>query len=209
MRITVFGATGGTGRQVVERALALGHDVVAVARRPEAVTPASRLTVHAGDVLDPASVARAVDGSDAVIICIGPTKNFSPGTIVSEGLSNIIAGCRRAGVERIVFQSGILMSDGAELSTPNRLAIRVLRRIYAKACADKAIAERALRQSDLDWVIVRASGLRHAPATLKYSAGPGARISPLLALPYADCADCLVRATSEPTWARHIINVGR
>lgn len=98
---------------------------------------------------------------------------------MSEGIANIVAACRRAGVKRIVLQSGILMSDGAELSAPNRLAIRVLRRIYAKACADKAIAERALQQSELNWVIVRASGLQQAPATANYTAGPKARISPL------------------------------
>jgi uncharacterized protein YbjT (DUF2867 family) len=209
MKITVFGATGGTGKEVVERSRVLGHEVVAVARRPEAVTSAPRLTVYKGDVLDSASIAGAFDGSDAVISCIGPTNNFSPGTIMSQGVPNIIAGCLRAGVKRLVLQSGILMSDGAELSAPNRLAIRLLRRIYARACADKAIAERALQGSGLDWVIVRASGLRQAPATSSYTAGPKARISPLAPLPYADCADGLVRAASEPAWVGQIINVGR
>lgn len=209
MRITVIGATGTTGRHVVARALAQGHEVVAVARRPETLPPAARLTVRKGDVLDAESLASAIAGADAVISCIGPTKNLSPGTVMSEGVPNIIAACRRKGVRRLVLQSGITLSDGQELSAPNRWAVRVLRRVFAKACDDKAIAERALQRSELEWVLVRAVGLREAPATARYTAGPRARVAPLLPLPFADCADCLVRATSEPAWVGRIINVGR
>jgi uncharacterized protein YbjT (DUF2867 family) len=209
MRITVFGATGATGGQVLARALALGHEVVAVARRPEAVPPAARLTVRKADVLDAPSLAGAVEGVDAVVCCIGPTKNFSPGTILSEGVPNILAACERAAVRRLVLQSGITLSDGAELSLPDRWAVRLLRRVFVKACDDKALAERALRQSALEWVIVRAVGLYAAPASGHYTAGPLARVAPLHRLSFADCADCLVRATREPAWVGRIINVGR
>src|SRR5205823_3243712 len=63
MKIAVFGATGGTGKNVVARALAAGHQVVAVARRPEAVAPAAeRLEVKRADVLDAAAVRAALAG---------------------------------------------------------------------------------------------------------------------------------------------------
>ncbi|WP_136607465.1 SDR family oxidoreductase [Paenibacillus dokdonensis] len=85
-----------------------------------------------------------------------------------------------------------------------------MRRIYWKPIEDKAIAEHAVIRSDLDWVIVRASVLKYADGTLKYTAGPSARISPLRPLPFANCADCLVRAAkNEPAWVRMIVNVGR
>ena len=72
MKIVVFGATGGTGERIVERALAEGHEVVAVARKPEAFTTRhSRLKVVKGDVLDPASVATAIVGADAVLSSVG------------------------------------------------------------------------------------------------------------------------------------------
>lgn len=235
MNITVIGATGATGRKVIERALELGHEVVAVARRPEAIAPTARLSVRQGDVLDMSSIAKALAGTDAVISCIGPTRNSSPGTVksegisnmmsegisnirknflagtvMSEGISNILAACQSAGVKRFVMQSGIGLSDGKELSALNRCAIHISGRIFSKAIEDKAIAERAVQRSDLDWIIVRPPALSDVAATSKYTAGPSTRISPFRPLSFADCADCLVRAaTNEPTWDRKIVNVGR
>ena len=209
MRIVVFGATGATGTNVVERALALGYEVVAVARQPERIKRREHLTPRKGDVLDSSSLDDACRGADALISCIGPAKNLSPGTVMSEGVVNMIAACRRVNVRRFVLQSGITLSDGGELTVLNRYVLRALRPIFAKAINDKAIAEHALVGSDLDWVIVRPVGLRNAPATSKYTAGPNARIAPLRPLPFADCADCLVRAATEPSWVRQIINVGR
>ncbi len=233
MKIAIIGATGGTGRKVMERALELGHEVVAVARRPEVIPPAERMITRQGDVLDASSMVEAIAGTDAVISCIGPPSNFSPGaakkgllniiaaknvmaanfspgTVMSEGIPNILTACQHVGVKRLVMQSGINLSDGKELSAVNRWAVGMMRRIFWKAIEDKSFAEQAIIQSDLDWVIVRASVLKYADGTLKYTAGPSARIAPLRALPFADCADCLVRAaTSEPAWIRKIVNVGR
>ncbi|RXZ77505.1 NAD(P)-dependent oxidoreductase [Paenibacillaceae bacterium] len=136
--------------------------------------------------------------------------NFSPGTVMSEGIPNILEAYQRAGVKRLVMQSGIGLSDGKELSAVNRWVIRINRRFFSKAIKDKAIAERAVQRSNLDWVIVRPAGLRDVAGTLKYTAGPSARIAPFLPLPFSDCTDCLVRAaTSEPAWVRKIVNVGR
>ncbi|WP_128655599.1 NAD(P)-dependent oxidoreductase [Paenibacillus sp. 598K] len=235
MKIAVIGATGGTGKKVIERALEAGHDVIAVARRPEAVKGADRVVIRRGDVYDAASMVDALSGAEAVISCIGPPSsiaagpaakqglldnlragmqvmaaNFSPGTVMSEGMSNVVAACQRTGVSRLVMQSGINLTDGKELSWGNRLAVGTMRRIFWRAIRDKAIAERSVMGSGLEWVIVRASVLQFAEGTLDYTAGPSARIAPLQALAFADCADCLVRAAaSEPTWVRTIVNVGR
>lgn len=102
MKIAVIGATGATGRKVMERALELGHEVVAVARRPEVITPAERLSTRQGDVFDASSMAKAIAGTDVVISCIGPTKNFSPGTFMSQEsrislrqTSRRVPSCRR------------------------------------------------------------------------------------------------------------------
>jgi uncharacterized protein YbjT (DUF2867 family) len=209
MKIVVFGATGGTGTNVVERALAAGHHVVAVARRPEAVKPAERLSVHKGDVFDAASIAGAFPGADAAISCIGPANMKEPGTILSVGLPNIIAGCRGGGVKRLVFESGIMMSEGEELSVLSRMALAPVHVIFRKAIADKRLAEQAVLSSELDWVIVRAPTLTHTPARGAYQAGPKLRINVAASLPHPDVADCLIRATQEPGWVRKIVNVGR
>ncbi len=70
-------------------------------------------------------------------------------------------------------------------------------------------AERTVPVIALRWVIVRAVGLKDALPRASYTAGPAARVAPLLLLPFADCAACLLRAASEPSWAGQIVNVGQ
>ncbi len=208
MNITVFGAGGQTGSCVVERALALGHSVTAVTRRQNHSTSQPNLKRVAGDVLEATSVTAALQGAEAVICCIGPRNNFSPGRLMSEGARKLAAGCKTTGCKRIVFQSGITLSDGSDLSTFNRFAMRFFRKVYAKAGDDKELGEHIVQSSGLDWVIVRPAGMRATLPVYRYTAGPKARISPLRPLSFADCADCLVRAAVEPDWIQTIVNVG-
>jgi putative NADH-flavin reductase len=84
MKIAVVGATGATGRRVVKHALAQGHFVTAVARHPERLSSADRLSFVRGDVLSPGGLTGALDGVEAVISCIGPEKNLSPGMLARQ-----------------------------------------------------------------------------------------------------------------------------
>ncbi len=208
MKIVVFGATGGTGKEVVTRALR-DHDVVAVARRPEAVTAKhDRLRVVKGDVLDAASVAAAMTGADAVISTIGPANNKEPGTLISQGVEHMIVACKHTGVQRFVFESGLMVGDGRGLSLFGRLGVAVFRRLNAKLCADKRIAELAIQHSALDWVIVRPVTLVDAPARGDYKFGIDARLNPAKKLSHADTADFLVRVSEDPKFVRTIQDVG-
>ena len=218
MRIVVFGGTGATGRHVVDQSLLAGHDVTAVVRRPDQVAPRPRLVVRAGDVLDAASLHESCSGADAVVSCVGPRSTFGgqlgsglrPGTVMSAGTAHMVAAAEAAGVRRFVFQSGIGLSDGVELSRANRWVLRALwRPLFAAAIRDKAEGERVLRASALEWVIVRPVPLRDAPATGRYLAGPRAPVALLVPISFADCAACLLRALSEPAWTRQIVNLGR
>ena len=82
MKLTIFGATGRTGRQLTEQALAAGHEVTAVVRDPARLAglASPRLHVLTADVLDPAAIVPAVAGADAVATAIGPRGN-GPTTI--------------------------------------------------------------------------------------------------------------------------------
>lgn len=209
MRLVVFGATGGTGTNVVERALAQGHDVVAAVRRPTAMQARDRLAIIQCDALDPAAVAAAMTGGDAVICTIGPASNRKPGTLISVGTRNLLAGCVAGGINRFVFESGLMVGDGRELSPSGRVAVRMFGLVYSRLKADKVIAEAAITASPLDWVIVRPPNLTHGPATGHCIAAPAARISPSKAIPHADCAAALVTAATEPQWIRRVVNIGR
>lgn len=209
LNIAVVGATGTTGRRVVTQALAQGHAVTAVARHPERLSSAGRLFLVQGDVLAPGGLAGAFAGIDAVISCIGPEKNLSPGTLMSDGVASILAECKRANVRRFIMQSGIGLSDGRELSCPSRLVVRASGRIFTAAVHDKAIAERITQKTDMEWVIVRPVVLADKPAKGRYTAGPLARVAVLVPLSFDDCADCLLRAaTDEPNWIGKMVNLG-
>jgi putative NADH-flavin reductase len=209
MKIAIVGATGATGRRVVKHVLAQGHFVRAVARHPERLPSADRLSFVPGDVLFPGGLTGALDGMEAVISCIGPEKNLSPGTLMSVGVASILTECKRANVRRFILQSGIGLSDGRELSCPNRFIVRVSGRIFAAAVTDKAIAEQMTQKADMEWVIVRPVVLADKTAKRRYTAGPSARVAPLVPLSFDDCADCLLRAaTDEPSWIAKIVNVG-
>jgi putative NADH-flavin reductase len=209
MKIAVVGATGATGRRVVKHALAQGHFVTAVARHPEQLSSADQLSLVRGDVLFPGGLTGTLDGVEAVISCIGPEKNLSPGTLMSDGVANILAECKRANVRRFIMQSGIGLSDGRELSFMSRFVVRVSGRIFTAAVLDKAVAERMTQKIDMEWVIVRPVGLLDKPAKGRYTAGPLARVAVLVPLSFDDCADCLLRAaTAEPNWIGKIVNVG-
>lgn len=199
MRLAVFGATGGTGQQVIRQALEAGHEVTALARRPEALPISDdRLRVVAGDVLDPASAAGPVAEADAVVSTLGIGYSRKPTVVYSLGTSNIMDAMRAARVRRLVCLStaGMDSSPGASLLV-HALHALVLRRLLRHPYADMLEMERRLADSDLDWTVVRAARLTNGPRRGNYrtavrrSAGRGLSIS------RADLAACLLRCTGD------------
>src|SRR5215510_7732780 len=112
MKLTVFGATGGTGKQVVSQALAAGHEVLAVVRDScrLAVPAHAGLDVAVADVLDPAAIGDLVAGRDAVISTVGPSrrpeeKNTRAAPVCSASARSITAAMRATGTGRLVVVS--------------------------------------------------------------------------------------------------------
>jgi putative NADH-flavin reductase len=207
--ITIIGATGATGKEVIDSALKQGYNVTAVARKPDQIKPQQNLTVLSGDVTNADSLIKIFSKTDAVISCFGPSDNFKAGDLMSSGTKNIIDVCEKNGVKRLVFMSGILQSDGNELSLFNRIGQRLIRLFYRKIYTDKKIAENAIINSKLDWTIVRAVGLNDSEATGEFKAGENLSVSPFTPLSHGDCAACLVQAVEEKNWIKTIINVGK
>ena len=208
MRVAVFGSTGGTGRQLLERGLLRGYEMIAVARKPEAVPQRNRLTVVKGDVLDAASVKAAMKGANAVISAFGPPDEKNPGTLMSTGVANLIEGCHAAGVRRFVFESGLMAGDGAGLAFFHRTAVALYGMTRAALRDDKRVAEGAIRESGLDWVIVRPPALGEGPATGKYLCGVDAPVNPLKKMSFADVASCLLDVVANSSLSRVTLSAG-
>lgn len=174
MRITVFGANGPTGRLITGQAIAAGHQVAAVTRQPD-VFPLhhDRLEIVGADVLDPVAVDAAVAERDAVLSALGVPAGKDPISTYSLGAANIIAAMRRHGVRRLaaVSSSGVdprPYSDGGILF--NRVVLPYVTRVLGKTLYDDMRRmETLIRASDLDWTIVRPSGLYHLPSVTDYT----------------------------------------
>ncbi|MBO0835887.1 MAG: SDR family oxidoreductase [Actinobacteria bacterium] len=170
MRLTVFGATGGTGTQLVQQALAAGHEVSAVVRDPArlAIPTHPRLRVVTADIMDPASIRPAVTGADVVLTAAGP-RNTGPTTVITDSVRSISAAMQAAGVRRLVALSGSIVADNGDGLFLRYLLKPLARRTFLRnVCADMRQAEASLADSGLDWTIVRPPALTDGPATGHY-----------------------------------------
>lgn len=168
MKLVIFGSTGSMGHQLVLQALEQGHTVTAFARNPAKLEiEHANLTVVQGDALDSASVEMAVDGQDAVLCSLGAGAK---GTIRSEGTRNIVRAMEKAGVSRFVCLSTLGVGNSrANLSFfwKNIMFGLLLRRAYA----DHVSQEGYVKESRLDWTIVRPGAFTDGNRTGVYRHG--------------------------------------
>ncbi len=220
MRVVIFGPTGGTGRRLVERAIAVGHEVTAFVRNPSRMTARhERLKVVVGDAFDAGRVGEAVAGNEAVISVLGsrrpsnplhPRRPGDPHGVVSAGSGNIVAAMKEHGLRRFVCQTAWGVGESrqdpgfAGAFFMNVLVPPLLRDEYA----DKEAQEEIVRESDLEWTLVRPMILTNGPWTNDYRVSidlkPGRR-------PYisrADVADFLMRQLADDTFVRSTPAIG-
>lgn len=164
MRILVLGATGPTGRLIVQAARAAGHEVTALVRSPAKAQGLGEARLVEGDARDPAALARALEGADAVVSSLGtPASPFRPVTLLSTATRALVEAMRAAGVRRLVCITGIGAGDSrghGGLLFDRVLMPLLLRHVYA----DKDRQEAIVRASGLDWVLVRPAVLNDKPA---------------------------------------------
>jgi putative NADH-flavin reductase len=211
MRLTVFGATGRIGRELVAQALAAGHDVTAVVRDPAklAAGPARCLRVDFDDP-DPTILREAVLGADAVLSAIGPAPGCDPG-VASRGTAAIGQAMLASGVRRLVVVSaapiGPVRVPGAERAgrpdpgddTLTRLVLGPLvRRIFRAPYTDLARMEDGLRSSGLDWTSIRPPRLTDGRLTGAYRTAVGRNLPGGRQISRADVAHLVLAVLDRP-----------
>ncbi len=171
MNILVLGATGGTGKAVVEELLERGHRVSALCRRPDAIdTTDPRLTAIVGDATNPDDVHRAVAGHDAVVVALGIRENplrvrlmgtrHTPLNVRSEGTKNVIDAMHTHGVRKLIVQTtyGVGQTRG-RLPLKWKLLFSLL---LAPQIDDTEAQEAVVRDSDLEWTLIQPVALTDA-----------------------------------------------
>jgi putative NADH-flavin reductase len=195
MQIALFGATGGTGRQVLEQALASAHTVTALLRDPAKIEARSGLTLIQGDVLDQESTSRCVQGSDAVICVLGSGVGTEP--VEAQGTQRILEAMQIHGVRRLIAVTSLGVGDSREqVSAEFQQAMDT---VLQPIIAAKTEQERLIRESGLDWTIVRPGGLGDGPRTGDYRSGTDPSLMAGL-VSRADVAEFVLRQLSDTTY---------
>ena len=210
MKITVFGATGGIGGQVVRQGLDDGHQVVAVVRdgaRFELSHPALEL-VRVPGLTDPEALTTAVESSDAVISGVGP-RGRKAGPVASTATHAILQAMEMAGVRRFVAVSAVPIGPVPDSdSWLNRRLIgplfnAVLRDLYA----DLAAMENEIRRSTTDWTVIRPPRLVNKPATGSYRTAVGGNVPRGYSISRADTAHLMLAVLPDPTTIKQAVGI--
>ena len=153
-----------------------------------------RLTFITGDVFDPAGVAKAIQGQDAVICALGAGDSLKKTTVRTDGTVNIISGMQRNNVSRFVVVTAMGVGDSWDtLSLINKFFFATL---LKSSRADHESQEAAVKESGLDWTIVRPSGLTDTPRTGVYDVGENI-LAKTSRIARADVADLIINGLEQ------------
>jgi uncharacterized protein YbjT (DUF2867 family) len=210
VKISILGASQGTGAEAVRVALDRNHDVTAFARTPSKLGLAHpKLTKLAGDFHQRESVDAAVRGQDAVIVTASSSslKGFKENpTYFSKGTAFAIEAMKAHGVRRLVVLSALGVGDSRKIAgfVVNKLFVPYL---LKGPYEDHERQEKQVRESGLEWIIARPGRLTNGPARHKYVKKTA--IEPLpRSISRADVADFLVSAAELDTWVGHAVQLG-
>ncbi|GHB35833.1 NADH-flavin reductase [Streptomyces cirratus] len=205
MKLTVFGATGGVGLEVVRQALEAGHEVTAVVRDPARLpVPAhERLRVAVvADLTDEDALVPVLTGRSAVISALGSPSNKQArlAPVTGPALRAVVSAMDRAGVSRLAAVSAAPV--GPDVPQDGVLARKVflplLRRALRDLYADLAVMEAVIRASGTRWTVVRPPRLLNRPRTGSYRRVIGANVPGARTIPRADVADALLACLTDP-----------
>lgn len=214
MKLTVFGATGGVGHEVVRQALEAGHEVTAVVRDPARLdVPAhERLQVAVvRDLTDEDALVPVLAGREAVVSALGAASNkqarLTP--VAGPALRSIVSAMDRAGVTRLSAVSAaplgpVTRADGVMARV---LVLPVLRRVLRDVYADLAVMEAAIAGSRTGWTVVRPPRLLNRPRTGAYRRAVDGNVPGGRSIPRADVADALLTTLSDPSTTGHAIGI--
>jgi putative NADH-flavin reductase len=202
MRLFILGATGGPGRQLIDQALARGHEVTAFVRSPEKLgAQREGPSVRQGDPRDAAALAAALPGHDAVLSALGP-PGARRSTILPDSARSTVSAMQSAGIRRLLIVSAAILFEDIGL-----LAALLRRTLLRNVVIGSGEMERIVAASDLDWTSVRPPRLTNGPLTGRYQVEdsrfpPGKRT-----LSRADVAHFLLDELDRRAHLRQIVGI--
>ena len=195
MRVTVFGASGRTGRELVQQGLARGHEITAFVReRSKLPLEHERLTVVEGDARDPDLVAKAVDGADGVISVLAlmaPDREPE----FSDATRTVVEAAKRGGVRKLVVTANNDVFGDAEVTGE-----------FAAHAREHRRNRDLIRESGLDWTIGAAPWVTDDRRSGSYRAIVDEK-APAKRIAKADFATFALDAIERDDWVGHVVGV--
>ena len=223
MKLTIFAATGGIGRQILEQAVAAGHEVTAIVRNPKKLSEQVRQEVRTvtADLAAPdlGALESAVAGADAVLSGLGP-RSMSEAGITSQGTQAMVQAMKTTDVRRIVVVSAAPIGTVPSPGRPDppkhdpgdgflmrNLLSPMIKTVLRKHYADLALMEDILRDSSLDWTVVRPPRLTDKPLTRTYRIAYGQNLRGGLSISRAEVAHLMLRVLEQPETIKQAIGI--
>ncbi|HZM26516.1 MAG TPA: NAD(P)H-binding protein [Gemmatimonadales bacterium] len=219
MKLTIFAATGGIGRQLLDQAIAAGHDVTAVVRNLVNLPSGIRIVTADLATANRATLESAVRGADAVLSGLGPRALTKAG-IAAEGTRAIVEAMKAADARRLVVVSAAPIGTVPSPNRPNppkhdpgdgffmrHLGAPFARTVMRERYADLALMEDILSYSGLDWTIVRPPRLTNGPLTRRYRTALGQNLRRGVVISRADVAHFMLRVLEQPETIGKVIGI--
>ncbi|MWA12941.1 NAD(P)-dependent oxidoreductase [Streptomyces sp. BA2] len=208
MKLTVFGATGGVGGEIVRQALGAGHEVTAVVRDPARLSATGEgLEVFRADLTDPEALRAAVAGRDAVLSGLGARKKADAG-IAARLTRSVVRAMEDEGVRRLVVVSAAPVGPPAERQpTADRIMGALVSKILKPVYDDLRTMEAGLASSATDWTSVRPPRLQDKPATGVYRKVVGGTPASGRFIGRADVAHAMLAAIDDLSTVRQGVGV--
>jgi len=200
MKLLIFGSTGGTGRQLVEQDLIKGHVVTAFARNPAKLAlKHANLKVVQGDVMNFTSVEDAIQGQEVVLCTLGLPASIK-NMMRADGTKNIIRAMDKVGVRRFICQTSLGYGDSRNI-LPFHMKYIIVPFILRHAFLDHEAQENFIKQSQLDWIIVRPGNLTNGNRSGVYRHGSAVTKKAVkLKISRADVADFMLKQLTDDTY---------
>jgi putative NADH-flavin reductase len=200
VKLFIVGATGRTGRLLLDQAIGRGHHVTALVRKAAALKSSETLTATVGDPRDANLLAGLLRGHDVVISTLGQ-RSSKDATLLQEAAAAMLTALGKSSVRRyVVVSQGLLFPD-------KNPVVGLLRWFLARTVADSIAMEHAVRASDREWTIVRPPRLKEGGASQGYHVSLGARPPGAGSMQRADLATFLLDEAEQENYPRSVVGI--
>ncbi|MGO4592470.1 NAD(P)-dependent oxidoreductase [Leifsonia sp. 2TAF2] len=203
MKIIVFGASGRTGRRIVEKGLDGGHEVGIVLRRPSEHDPRASVTVIP-DLADTAALSTAIDGSDAILSAIGP-RSRKDAPVAAPATRHLLAARPRRIV--VISAAPVAPPPADDSFVSRRIALPLVGRMLRPVYDDLRDMEEALAASSSGWTAFRPPMLTEGPATGRYRTLIGGAVPRGFTVSRADLAAAMLESLQRPETIRAPVGI--